>query len=84
MKVLRGLARLGRHGALTVGLCSGAGNLGLLLAAIVDRASYEFLVFIATAQLPIYTLPLTQRRLYRRWLCAPRSAGVLGPERGDA
>jgi BASS family bile acid:Na+ symporter len=77
-------AWLGRRGALTVGLCSGSGNLGLLLAAIADRASYEFLVFIATAQLPIYTLPLLQRPLYRRWLSARRPAGPCKRARDDA
>jgi BASS family bile acid:Na+ symporter len=61
-------AWLGRRGALTLGLCSGSGNLGLLLAALADRASFELFVFVATAQLPIYTLPLIQRRLYHRWL----------------
>jgi BASS family bile acid:Na+ symporter len=70
-------AWLGRRGALTLGLCSGSGNLGLLLAALADRASFELLVFVATAQLPIYTLPVIQRRLYHRWLsrsAAPRDA----------
>ncbi|HEX5080173.1 MAG TPA: hypothetical protein VFV80_13560 [Geminicoccaceae bacterium] len=61
-------AWLGRRGALTLGLCSGSGNLGLLLAALADRASFELLVFVATAQLPIYTLPAIQRQLYRDWL----------------
>jgi bile acid:Na+ symporter, BASS family len=61
-------AWLGRRGALTLGLCSGSGNLGLLLAALAERASFELVVFVATAQLPIYTLPVIQRRLYHRWL----------------
>lgn len=61
-------AWLGRRGALTLGLCSGSGNLGLLLAALADRASFELIVFVAVAQLPIYTLPVIQRHLYRRWL----------------
>jgi bile acid:Na+ symporter, BASS family len=61
-------AWLGRRGALTLGLCSGSGNLGLLLAALAERASFELVVFVATAQLPIYTLPVLQRRLYHRWL----------------
>jgi BASS family bile acid:Na+ symporter len=67
-------AWLGRRGALTIGLCSGSGNLGLLLAAIADRASFELLVFVATAQLPIYTLPVIQRPLYHRWLAGRSSA----------
>jgi Sodium Bile acid symporter family len=35
-------------------------------------------------ELPIYTLPLIQRPLYRRWLSTSRSASALRPERGDA
>ena len=72
LQVAGGLA-FGRRGALTLGLCSGSGNLGLLLAALADRASFELFVFVATAQLPIYTLPVIQRRLYHRWL-TPRAA----------
>jgi len=58
----------GRRAALTLGLCSGNANLGVLLAALADRATPELLVYVATAQLPIYTLPVLQRRLYRWWL----------------
>ena len=58
----------GLRPALTMGLCSGNANLGLLLAALADRASLELVVFVAAAQLPIYTLPLVQRPLYRQWL----------------
>jgi bile acid:Na+ symporter, BASS family len=68
-------AWLGRRGALTMGLCSGSGNLGLLLAALADRASFELFVFVATAQLPIYTLPVIQRRLYHRWLNQRSASG---------
>jgi bile acid:Na+ symporter, BASS family len=60
----------GARAALTMGLCSGNANLGLLLAALADRASVELFVFVAVAQLPIYTLPVIQRPLYRRWLAA--------------
>jgi len=68
----------GAQGALTLGLCSGNANLGLLLAALADRAGHELLVFVAAAQLPIYTLPMIQRPLYRRWL-----AGRPGPAGGS-
>jgi len=67
----------GRREALTFGLCSGNANLGLLLAALADRAAFELFVFVAVAQLPIYTLPVIQRPLYRRWL-----AGEPGPVGG--
>ncbi len=55
----------GLNTALTAGLCSGNRNLGLLLAALADRASTDLLIVIAVAQLPIYILPMIQRRLYR-------------------
>ena len=58
----------GVHQALTAGLCSGNRNLGLLLAAMTDRAGQDLLIIIAVAQFPIYILPMVQRRLYRRWL----------------
>ena len=54
--------------ALTAGLISGNRNLGLLVAAMADRASTDLLIVIAVAQFPIYILPMLQRRLYRRWL----------------
>ena len=65
----------GRRHALTLGLCSGNANLGLLLAALADRAAVELFVFVAVAQLPIYTLPVIQRPLYRRWLAGECSPG---------
>jgi BASS family bile acid:Na+ symporter len=68
----------GARQALTVGLCSGNANLGLLLAVLADRATVELFVFVAVAQLPIYTLPVIQRPLYRRWL-AERCRPVDGP-----
>jgi BASS family bile acid:Na+ symporter len=71
----------GRRRALTMGLCSGNANLGLLLAALADRAPLDLLVFIAAAQLPIYTLPVIQRPFYRRWLAntaALRQPGLRG------
>lgn len=55
----------GLHQALTAGLCSGNRNLGLLLAALADRASTDLLIVIAVAQFPIYILPMIQRRLYQ-------------------
>jgi BASS family bile acid:Na+ symporter len=61
-------AWLGRRGALTIGMCGGSGNFGLLLAALTDRVSFELLLLIAAAQLPIYILPVIQKHLYRSWL----------------
>ena len=70
----------GLRQALTAGLCSGNRNLGLLLAAMADRASTELLIVIAVAQFPIYILPTAQRWLYRRWL-GPGAGG--GPGAGS-
>jgi BASS family bile acid:Na+ symporter len=66
-----------REQALTLALCSGNRNLGLLLAALADRASAELFVFVAVAQLPIYTLPALQRPFYRRWLASQRGSEPL-------
>lgn len=57
--------------ALSIGLCSGNRNLGILLAATADRATADLLIVIALAQLPIYILPVLQRWLYRRCLDKP-------------
>jgi len=73
----------GLHVALTAGLCSGNRNLGLLLAAMADRASTDLLIVIAVSQFPIYILPMLQRRLYRRWL-DPNAAGAKNLERHHA
>lgn len=54
--------------ALTAGLVAGNNNLGLILAAVIDTAPPIMLIFVATAQFPIYLLPIVQRPLYRHWL----------------
>jgi BASS family bile acid:Na+ symporter len=56
--------------ALTAGLVAGNNNLGLILAAVIDTAPPAMLIFVATAQFPIYLLPIVQRPLYRRWLAS--------------
>ena len=70
----------GRRHALTLGLLSGNPNLAILLAALADRASFEFVLFIAMAQFPIYTLPLLQRPLYRYVIGRARGGGWPDPE----
>ncbi|MCB1991165.1 MAG: hypothetical protein KDG49_06870, partial [Geminicoccaceae bacterium] len=47
--------------ALTAGLVAGNNNLGLILAAVIDTAPPAMLIFVATAQFPIYLLPIVQR-----------------------
>lgn len=65
----------GGRQALTLGLVSGNPNLGILLAALADRANSEFVLFVAMAQFPIYTLPLVQRPLYRYLLARTGGGG---------
>lgn len=64
-------AGCGRRRALTLGLVAGNNNLGLVIAAMIDQAPADLLVFVAMAQFPIYLLPLIQRPLYRK-LLAPQ------------
>lgn len=68
-------ASRGPSTALTLGLCAGNVNLGLLVAALADHANDELIVYVAMAQLPVCTLPLLQRPLYARWLRRERDAG---------
>jgi BASS family bile acid:Na+ symporter len=65
--------------ALSIGLCSGNRNLGILLAATADRATTDLLIVIALAQLPIYTLPMLQRWLYQRWIDGSSTRGKQKP-----
>ena len=59
---------LGRQRALTLGLVAGNNNIGIVLAALADRAPLELTVYVAMAQFPIYLLPAVQRPVYRRLL----------------
>ncbi len=61
-------ARLGRRAALTVGLLSGFGNMGILLAAAVDAVGDSFLAYVALAQFPIYLLPALEKPFIAWWL----------------
>jgi BASS family bile acid:Na+ symporter len=65
-----GARPLGQQRALTMALVAGNNNLGLVIAAMADRAPLELTVYVAMAQLPIYLLPAMQRGLYRRLLAA--------------
>lgn len=65
----------GRPRALTIGLVSGNNNLGLVIAAMADRAPESLLIWVAMAQFPIYLLPLLQRQLYKGWLARREVAG---------
>lgn len=68
--------RSGARTALTVGLLSGNNNIGIVLAALADRAPESLLVYVALAQFPIYLLPILQKRLYRRLLSVDAAASA--------
>jgi BASS family bile acid:Na+ symporter len=61
-------SKLGVRRALSVGLASGNCNMGLLLAALPAEGDPGVALYFALAQLPMYTLPLLQKRLYTNWL----------------
>lgn len=58
--------KLGRRGAITVGLITGNTNVALVMAAVGQSAPYELLVYFVVGQFPIYTLPLIAVPIYRR------------------
>lgn len=60
--------KLGLKRALSVGLATGNCNMGLLLAALPPDGDPGVALFFALAQLPMYTLPLVQKRLYSYWM----------------
>jgi BASS family bile acid:Na+ symporter len=64
---------LGLRLALTVGLVAGNNNMGIVIAAMADRAPFDLTVYVAMGQFPIYLLPALQRPFYRR---------LMGDERG--
>lgn len=69
----------GLRTALTVGLLSGNNNIGIVLAAMADRAPENLVAYVALAQFPIYLLPLAQRRPYARLLRRREVAGAALP-----
>jgi len=71
-------AWLGTRGALTAGLLLGNRNMGLLLAALPAGVNPDIGLFIAVAQIPIYTLPAASQPLLRRLLTGA-AGGVRTP-----
>lgn len=62
----RGIFRLGRPAALTLGILTGNCNMGLVMVALADRAVFDMVIFFAMGQLPMYMLPGLLQPLYRR------------------
>jgi BASS family bile acid:Na+ symporter len=49
--------RLGARTAISIGLCSGSFNLGLMYIVLEKHASLELLIFFGIGQIPMYCLP---------------------------
>jgi BASS family bile acid:Na+ symporter len=63
------LARpLGPERSLTLGLCAGNRNLGVVVAALGAQAPFELVAFLALAQIPIYVAPVLIGPLARRFV----------------
>lgn len=70
----------GRQRALSLGLAAGNRNLGLVYAVGGSLTGDAFLLFLAVAQFPIFTLPMLTAPLYRRLLgAAPPGLTQTGP-----
>ena len=69
--------RLGARRALTIGLMTGNLNMGIILVALADKASFDTVMFFALGQLPMYMLPVVLGPLYRN---AARGEGVRSEE----
>jgi bile acid:Na+ symporter, BASS family len=59
---------MGRSVALAAALASGQRNMAILLAVLGDRASPEFLLWLACNQFPIFFFPAAMGPIYRRLL----------------
>jgi predicted Na+-dependent transporter len=65
--------RLGARSALTMGLMTGNCNLGIILVALADKASFDIVMVLALGQIPMYILPALLGPLYRRAVRAQSS-----------
>ncbi|SLN37093.1 hypothetical protein [Oceanibacterium hippocampi] len=83
--VLQGVSSLlflkfGGRDAMTIGLLSGNCNMGLVLAVLADKASFEVIVFFAMGQLPMYMLPAVLSPIYRRFSGRPPAPPAKPPQ----
>ena len=58
--------RLGRRTALSLGLCAGNRNMGIMWGLAGAAGGADLLLMVALAQVPIYLLPVFARFVYRR------------------
>ena len=70
---------IGRVPALTIGIVSGNKNMAVVWANLGSAASPDLMLYFAAIQLPIYTLPLVLRPLFRLIAPPPRSNPSLTP-----
>jgi bile acid:Na+ symporter, BASS family len=60
--------RLGRRAALSLGLCAGNRNMGIMWGLAGVAGGADLLLMVALAQVPVYLLPVFARFVYRRLL----------------
>ena len=60
--------RLGRRVALSLGLCAGNRNMGIMWGLAGAAGGTDLLLFVALSQVPVYFLPVFARFVYRRLL----------------
>ena len=60
--------RLGRRAALSLGLCAGNRNMGIMWGLAGAAGGADLLLMVAIAQVPVYFLPVFARFVYRRLL----------------
>ena len=58
--------RLGRRAALSLGLCAGNRNMGVMWGLAGAAGGADLLLFVALSQIPVYLLPVFARFVYRR------------------
>lgn len=57
-----------RASALTLGLCAGNRNMGLMLAVTAGLTHPAFVTYVAMYQIPVFLLPALQKPIVARWL----------------
>jgi len=60
--------RLGRRAALSLGLCAGNRNMGIMWGLAGAAGGADLLLMVALSQVPVYFLPVIARFVYRRLL----------------
>ena len=64
-----------REEAMTLALCAGNRNMGLMLALTIDLTQPAFVTYVAVYQIPVFCLPALQKPLVA-WLLRRRARGL--------